>query len=219
MFVAGWDDDMKNANYFFLVFGFFPAGWFIIFVTLGGWLSPGYSSFAQQASELTLVDGAPKIIVDLAALGSSIFLAIFGVGLWRVSGKLFAFGAFAWILFALSMASNGIWVMGNRMHGAYGLGLIVMVAPALSMVEIRTLAEDGRTYWITGFISFLGVFYFWLNVLGFDPMHYRGLTQRIYATATFLWPAWAAYRLVHGTSAVGRSAQVKNASRTAHEMR
>jgi hypothetical protein len=69
--------------------------------------------------------------VDLAAIGVGIFLAIFAVGLWRASGKPVAFGALAWILFGLSMVSNGIWIMGSPMHGAYGLGLIVMVAPAL----------------------------------------------------------------------------------------
>jgi len=84
------------------------------------------------------------------------------------------------------------------MHGAYGLGLIVMVAPALSMVEIGGIAEDDRTYWITGIVSFIGIFYFWLNTLGYDPVHYRGLTQRIYASLTLLWPAWAAYRLLYG---------------------
>jgi hypothetical protein len=46
----------------------------------------------------------------------------------------------------------------SPMHGAYGLGLIVMVAPALSMVEIGGIAEDDRTYWITGIVSFIGIF-------------------------------------------------------------
>jgi len=181
-----------------LSFGFIPAVWFLLLVTIGGWLVPGYSSIAQQASELTLIGGAPRIAVDLAAIGVGIFLAIFAVGLWRASGKPIAFGALAWILFGLSMVSNGIWIMGSPMHGAYGLGLIVMVAPALSMVEIGGTEEGNRTYWITGIISFIGIFYFWLNTLGYDPVHYRGLTQRIYASLTLLWPAWAAYRLLYG---------------------
>jgi hypothetical protein len=136
-------------------------------------------------------------MVDIAAIGVGIFLTIFAVGLWRISGKVIAFGALAWILFGLSMASNGIWIMGNPMHGVYGLGLIVMVAPALSMIEVRGIADDDRTYWITGCICFIGVFYFWLNVLGYDPAHYRGLTQRVYASLTLLWPFWAAYRLMY----------------------
>jgi Protein of unknown function (DUF998) len=189
---------LKSINRVLLSFGFIPAVWFLLLVTIGGWLVPGYSSIAQQASELTLIGGAPRIAVDLAAIGVGIFLAIFAVGLWRASGKPIAFGALAWILFGLSMASNGIWIMGSPMHGAYGLGLIVMVAPALSMVEIGGMAEDDRTYWITGIVSFIGIFYFWLNTLGYDPVHYRGLTQRIYASLTLLWPAWAAYRLLYG---------------------
>ena len=134
--------------------------------------------------------------VDCAAIGVGVFLGLFAAGLWRTSGKAIAFGALAWILFGLSMASNGLWIMGNPMHGVYGLGLIVMVAPALSTLEMNVTAEDRATYWIAGIVSFLGVFYFWLNTLGFDPMHYRGLTQRLYATITLLWPAWAAYRLL-----------------------
>jgi len=194
---------MKKIDRFLLISGFIPAGWFIMLVTIGGWLSPGYSPMAQQASELTLVGGAPRVMVDLAAIGTGVFLMIFGVGLWKISGKPIAFGALAWILFALSMASNGVWVMGSPMHGAYGLGLIVMVAPALSMFEARGLSQDGRIYWITGIVSFLGIFYFWLNVLGFDPMHYRGFTQRIYAILTLLWPAWAANRLLQESPSGG----------------
>lgn len=198
---SGTDKSLKSINRLLLSFGFLPAIWFLVLVTLGGSLAPRYSAIAQQASELTLTGGAPRITVDVAAIGVGIFLTIFSVGLWRASRKPIAFGALAWILFGLSMASNGIWVMGNPMHGAYGLGLIVMIAPALSMVEVRNLAEDDRTYWITGVVSFIGVFYFWLNVLGYDPVQYRGLTQRIYASVTLLWPAWAAYRLLYENKA------------------
>ena len=188
----------KRTTRGLLSFGFIPAAWFLLLVTAGGWLVPGYRSLAQQASELTLTPGAPRIVVDCAAIGVGIFLAIFAAGIWRTSGKPIAFGALAWILFGLSMASNAIWIKGSRMHGAYGLGLVVMIAPALTMVKVRELAGDDRTYWITGIVSFIGVFYFWLNVLGYDPAQYRGLTQRMYATITLLWPAWAAYRLTCG---------------------
>jgi hypothetical protein len=198
---------MKTADRILLFAGFFPAAWFMVFVTIGGLLAPGYSPIAQQASELTLVGGAPRIVVDLAALGTAVFLSVFGIGLWRASGKAIAFGALAWILFGLSMASNGIWIMGSPMHGAYGLGLVVLIAPAFSMVEAVGLSDDDRTYWITGIVSFLGVAYFWCNVLGFDPMHYRGFTQRIYAALTLLWPAWAAFHLLDRKAAVGVSLQ------------
>jgi hypothetical protein len=199
---------MKTSNRALLLWGFMPAGWFLAFVTIGGWLAPGYNPIAQQASELTLLGGAPRFVVDFAALGTAVFLSIFGIGLWRASGKPIAFGALAWILFGLSMASNGIWIMGSPMHGAYGLGLVVMIAPALSMVEARRLSDDGRTYWITGLVSFLGVIYFWLNLLGFDPTHYRGLTQRIYAVLTLLWPAWAAYRLLYTRATIESRSQI-----------
>jgi hypothetical protein len=96
--------------------------------------------------------------VDLAAIGVGIFLAIFAAGIWRASGKRIACGALAWILFGLSTASNGIWIMGSPMHSVYGWGLIVMVAPALSMVETRGIVDDDPTYRITGLVSFLGIF-------------------------------------------------------------
>ena len=192
---------MKNTNRILLSFGFVPAIWFLLLVTLGGWLVPHYNSIAQQASELTLIGGAPRILVDVAAIGVGLFLALFAAGILRVSERPFAFGALAWILFGLSMASNGIWIMGSPMHGAYGLGLVVMAAPSLTMIDTGGIADDDSTYWITGIVSFIGIFYFWLNTLGYDPAHYRGLTQRIYASLTLLWPAWAAYRLMHpGTS-------------------
>jgi len=191
---------LKTSNRILLSFGFLPAVWFLLFVSIAGSLVPRYSSVAQQASELTLVAGAPRSLVDVAALGVGLFLAIFAVGLWRASSRPIAFGALAWALFGLSMASNGIWIMGSPMHGAYGLGLIVMVAPALAALETIGLAADDSIYWITGVVSFLGIVYFWLNTLGYDPALYRGLTQRIYACLTLLWPAWAAYRLLYGTT-------------------
>jgi hypothetical protein len=178
-----------------LWFGYLPAVWFISVVSIAGSLVRDYSSISQQASELTLIAGAPRIVVDIAALGVGIFLSVFSIELWRASGKAVAFGALAWILFALSMASNALWVMGNPMHGLYGLGFSVIIAPALSALEMGAAGQDRQTYCITGLISFVGIVYFWLNVLGFDPPHYRGLTQRIYACLILLWPAWAAHRL------------------------
>jgi hypothetical protein len=111
---------LKSINRVLLSFRFTPAVWFLLLVTIGGCLVHDDNSIAQQASELTLIPGAPRMRVDLAAIGVGIFLAIFAAGIWRASGKRIACGALAWILFGLSTASNGIWIMGSPMHSVYG---------------------------------------------------------------------------------------------------
>ncbi len=128
-------------------------------------------------------------MLDVAAIGSGIAFIAFALGLWLESGKKVAYGAASWVIFGLAMISNGVWIMGNPMHGLYAVGLVALIAPGLSLLETRRLHANEAAFAITAFVSFAGVIYLWMNLVGHDPQGFRGLTQRIFSSINSLWPA------------------------------
>ena len=181
---------MELARYrWFLLAGFVPLPWFLICAGIGGLLSPGYSAVSQHVSELTLKPGLPHLIANIGALGCGAGFCLFAIGLWQATEKIVSFGAIAWFVFGVSILSNGIWPMGEPMHGLYGIGLVSVLAPALSFIELQ-LREDTRAmYLVTVFVSLSSLLYVWLILTGLDPAHAKGLTQRVFSSINSLWPA------------------------------
>jgi hypothetical protein len=130
----------KNVR-ILLAAGYIPLPWFLIWTSIAGAMAPGYSALSQQASELTRLPGLPHALLDVAALGQGVAFTVFAVGLWLESGRRIAFGALSWLLFGAAMASNGLFTMGSPMHGLYALGLVTLIAPALSLLETRSLRD------------------------------------------------------------------------------
>ena len=188
---------MRNARTqddLLLLFGLVPLPLFLLGMGLAGSLAPGYSAMAQHASELSLRSGAPhSVFVGVALLWGLTFIA-FGVGLARMTGRR-SVGAACWILFGVAMCSNGIWPMGNPMHGLYSLPLVSLVAPALSLAESERLRAMRGLWAMTVFVSLAGLLYLWLNLMGLDPQAYRGATQRIFSSINSAWPAYVAWRV------------------------
>src|SRR5579864_1006740 len=182
-------DRNKAWQRWLLMAGLIPLPWFLIWVSLAGILSPGYNPITQQASELTKQPGLPHLLCNVSGIGVGVGFCLFSVGLWRATGKAFSFGAAAWFVFGVSMLSNGIWPMGNRLHGLYAVGIINVVAPALSLLELRALRDIRSAYIVTVFVSVAGIVYLWLNLTGLDPEGARGLTQRLFSSINSLWPA------------------------------
>ena len=169
--------------------GFVPLPWFLIWAGIGGALSPGYSAISQQVSELTLKPGLPHLMANIGALGCGAGFCLFSIGLWRATQRAFSFGAVAWLIFGVSILSNGIWPMGGPRHGLYGIGIISLLAPTLSLIELRVLRDTPTAYFITVCVSLSVCLYLWLNLTGFDPAQAKGLTQRIFSSIHSLWPA------------------------------
>jgi hypothetical membrane protein len=183
-----------------LTAGLIPLPWFLIWVSLAGVLSPGYDAITQHASELTKQPGLPHLLFNVSGIGVGVGFCLFSVGLWRATGKAFSFGAAAWFVFGVSMLSNGIWPMGNRLHGLYAVGIINLVAPVLSLLELRQLRDIRSAYIITVFVSVAAIVYLWLNLTGLDPEWARGLTQRLFSSTNSLWPAVIAIILLRPTA-------------------
>lgn len=187
---------MKISNTLLLRAGYVPLPAWIIFVTLAGFFATDYSPIASHASVMTLQDGPAHWIVNLAAQISGATLILFGIGLWLYSKRVFSGGAVCWILFGVSMIANGIWPMGSPMHGLYILGIVNIIAPALSLLDVENQTLRRRLHGVTVFVSLMSVLYIWILLNGFDPEGYSGLTQRVFGTVNFLWPlvfAWQVF--------------------------
>lgn len=187
---------MRQPVRYLLCAGFLPLPWFLAWATIGGFFLPNYNGISQHASELLSAGGIPAICLKVAAIGSGLGFVSFGAGLWALSRNTVAFGAVSWMLFGLSMISNGIWPMGNPMHGLYALGIVNLIAPALSHIEVSRWLTLRRYYVITALVSISGIVYLWLNLTRNDPQDFRGLTQRIFSSINALWPFLIAIALL-----------------------
>lgn len=179
--------------------GLIPLPWFLVWSLIGGALAPGYSSISQHASELTLLPGLPHTLLNIAAIGSGVGFIVFAIGVWLESDRRLAVGALCWLVFGISMISNGLWQMGSPLHGLYALGLANLIAPPLSLLELPRLRDNKFAYALTAFVSVAAIVYLWLNLNGLDPPEYRGLTQRIFSSINSLWPAVVAVLLIRPT--------------------
>jgi hypothetical protein len=159
-------------------------------------LTPGYHWVSQHASELTLVPGMPNVAIKIAAFGTGISFILFALGLWRHSDRKISWASICWIVFGLSMLSNGIWNMGDPRHGLYAIGILNIVGPAIALVESRRLASDQPVYRATMIVSFSNILYLWLMLTGNDPEGFRGVSQRLFSSINSLWPMIVAWRVL-----------------------
>jgi Protein of unknown function (DUF998) len=179
--------------------GFIPMPLFVIGLGIAGLFAPDYHWMSQHGSELSLLNGLPQSLFKLTVIPWGLSFIAFGIGLMRMTGKR-SMGAFCWVLFGIAMCSNGFWPMGNPMHGLYALPLVSLIAPAMSLAESDVLRGFKGMWFVTMLVSLCGLFYLWLNMLGFDPQAYRGLTQRLFSSINSFWPAFVAWRVWQGSS-------------------
>ena len=193
---------MQKLSRLLLKAGFIPLVWFLLWSALGAAFAPGYDSIRQQVSELALRGGLPELFEQIGGLGVGLAFVLFAIGLWMASDRKLAIGALAWLVFGVAMMSNGIWRMGSPLHGLYTIGVINLIAPALSCLDSAALRNHRMAYAVTAFVSIAGVVYLWLNLLGLDPQDFKGLTQRVFSSINSLWPFAAALLLLRGDAAL-----------------
>jgi hypothetical protein len=185
---------MENAHQtstqkFLLYTGLLPLPWFITWVFVGGVAQPGYNSLAQHASELLAAGGFSGACVRIAAAGAGMGFILFGFAVGSLSSQKVSLTVITWVVFGLSMISNSIWPMGSPMHGLYAVGIINLLSPAISHVELERRWLDRPWHrQVTALSSLAGVLYLWLNLTGNDPESLRGLTQRVFFSLFALWP-------------------------------
>lgn len=165
---------------------------FLIGVGIAGLFAPDYRWISGHGSELSLVPGLASMLFKVTVIPWGLSFIVFGLGLLKL-GKGWSIGALCWILFGIAMCSNGIWPMGNPMHGLYALPLVSLIAPALCLAEIDQLRSIKGMWLVTVIVSIAGIFYLWLNLMGLDPQAYRGLTQRVFSSINSFWPFYVGW--------------------------
>lgn len=170
---------------------------FFVPITLGGLLTPGYSAIRQQASEMTLVSNPLVVgLVNAGVILVGVSIIVFAIGMVRRFGMGVVLSSLLLAVFGVSMVANGIWKMGGPMHGLYGIGLFVVLAPLQLAYEMkgRKLTPDFFRFAIA--VSLLWMTYMWASVAGMDPEGLRGLTQRVVAGVFLLWLGFVSRRVL-----------------------
>src|SRR3712207_6840302 len=98
----------SGATRALILAGVVPLPWFLAFATAAGLVQPGYEAVSQHVSVLTTEPGLPSTLANLAAFGSGLAFVLFGIGLWGHTRRKVSFGSLCWIVFGLSMISNGL---------------------------------------------------------------------------------------------------------------
>nr|WP_262920365.1 DUF998 domain-containing protein [Stenotrophomonas maltophilia] len=192
--------DVLRRNRLLLSAGLLPLPWFLFWTSVAALFAPGYNPLAQHASELLQAPTLASICARIAAIGSGVGFVAFAIGTWRESGRRIAVGAICWLVFGISMLTNGLWPMGHPMHGFYTIGIANIIAPAMSHIELSAWSANRRAYAVTAMVSIAGIVYLWLNVVGVDPEGLRGLTQRLFSSINSLWPFLVALYLMRRDS-------------------
>ncbi len=149
---------------------------------------PGYSSISQHVSELETLDHPVAFITRCASVVTGLSIFLFGLGAALSDSRKFVFTVVSSSLAGASMISNGVFVSGSPLHGLYGLALFAVLVPACFAAE---LGGSPRIVRISLAVAVLSMAYFWLQLSGFDPQGFRGLTQRIAMVVMFGWYAVA----------------------------
>ena len=196
---------MSRQHRLLLAGGLLPLPWFLLWTTIGALFSADYSPLSQHASELLQAPGFASLCIRIAAIGSGLGFVAFSVAVWRVSGRRIAVGAACWMVFGVSMLTNGLWPLGHPMHGFYAIGIANLIAPALAHIELGAWSRNPKAYAITAFVSVAGIVYLWLNLVGVDPQGFRGLTQRVFSSINALWPFLVALYFLRNGSGLLRA--------------
>jgi hypothetical membrane protein len=171
-----------------------PAIYFIP-VLIAGLLVPDYDMIKQHASEITLTHYKNAILIfDSGMILSGLSCVLLALGIIFDLRK-FYLSSILLIIFGISMVSNGIFPMGNVMHGFYGIGLIIMLLPFAICYELKN-ENIKKIFFKISIISGIVIFvYFWSMIVHLQPENYSGLLQRIIAIFIFGWIAYFAFEL------------------------
>ena len=144
---------MSRRSRLLLCAGLVPLPWFLFWTSVAAVFAPGYNPLAQHASELLQTPTLASICARIAPIGCGVGFVAFAIGVWRESGCRIAVGAICWMIFGISMLTNGLWPMGHPMHGFYTIGIANIIAPAMSHIELSAWSANRRAYAVTAVVS------------------------------------------------------------------
>ena len=161
---------------------------------------PGYSSISQHISEVELLDNPIALIQRIAAIVTGISILLFGLGVFRAAPMRLTFTTVTAVVAGISFASNGVFIMSSPLHGLYGLDAFSSILiPTFFAAEIQQTFDNRILRKLSLAVTVVGMLYIWLTVVGFNPMDFRGLTQRIFTIIYFGWFSVTAFWLTYRT--------------------
>lgn len=153
-----------------------------------GAFTPEHDSLAQHMSAMTLLEGWPAYSVKIGAIICGVSILIFAAGCLLLRGGLaWSFTAMVSAAFGIAMVFNGLFPMGSPLHGLYGLAIFSVLVPAFYVAEFGKLYDHGWLVPLSLAASTLGLGYMWGLLVGLEPPHLAGLTQRLFTVISFGW--------------------------------
>lgn len=176
---------------------------------------PGYSSFSQHISEAALLDHPIALVQRAAAIITGMSILLFGLGLLRLPRGRMEFTPLIAAITGISLASNGMFVMGSPLHGLFGIGgFSLMLVPAFFAAELARHPRTVALRRLSLLVAFVSASYIWSMWVHVEPAQYRGLIQRVFTVMYFGWYSVASFWLLYGCDGPAlRSGRAGQASR------
>lgn len=165
-------------------------------IILSGLFAKDYSHMGQHASELGINSSKSAVILfQIGIVLTSISLILLATGLLVNFRNRFSISAILIFAFGITFIFGAIFPIGSPWHGAYGIGLFIMILPFIFIYELNSLIKSRTFHNLSIIAGFLMFFYFWLMIARLDPVDYRGLTQRLFGIVVFGWFSYISYHL------------------------
>jgi hypothetical membrane protein len=178
---------------------------FLYYGTLlvGASFYPGYSHVTQYASELGSSEARYPAIFNIGTILTGVVMIAASVGIYRAAvavgsrRALVLVAAVCIALFGVSLIMGGLFPMPDERHGAFGLGLAILLAPlALALAiwtrpGLRALAG----FLLADSLAMLVLFAIMMGVGALVTRANVGLFQRTYSLTVFPWIGVAGYAL------------------------
>ena len=165
-------------------------------IVLASLFAVDYSQVGQHASELALNEN--KLTAKLFNTGmfiTGISLLIFSVGLILVFKKQFLITATLIAIFGATYIVASFVPIGSRWHDLYAIGISLTMLPFAFLSEESEYRLSRYTKTISIVCSVIIFTYLWCVINRFDPMEYRGLTQRVFGITVFSFLSYIAFHL------------------------
>lgn len=174
---------------------FIPVIYFV-FIVFAGFFAIDYSHFGQHASELGINENKTAILLfQIGIIATSLSFILFAAGLKLCYTEILRITPVLLLMFGITFIFGAFFPIGSPWHGLYGVGMLIMLTPFVFVYEIKGVINNKPLYLISIIAGFLMFIYLWSMVARLDPIHYRGLTQRLFGIVVFGWISFSAYTI------------------------
>lgn len=174
-------------------------------------LYPGYNHRTQYASELGAATAPHPAVFNLAIIACGLSAVLGGLGIAlalrrRYENKVAATLAGASIsLWGVAIVMAGLFPMPNELHGAFGLGMILHLAPLFALIAVW---KDADLTWLkillaAVFVVSGALFAIMMGVGSMVRVADVGYWQRSYTLSGIPWVGVLAWALHSRTSTAG----------------